>query len=488
SICMLRTVGKIAHTRGNIKLGELPVVEHKAHFATSFSFRGAGPHAELHKKLEKAQAEFESSPFNQYIGPDKAELLVVACGASWLYAQEAVRLMNLQDRVGLLKMGTIYPLPEKFVEKHLKKAPKVLFVEEVHPFVEQSFMELVGTLPPSGPHPVFYGKRSGHLPAYGDLDPSFVIKAINSIMGLNYQTRDGEYDKKVKALAKSYVSVRSGTLCPGCPHKASHWAIHRALQLTGHEGFGTSDIGCYGGGGVGSFGITKTHFCMGGGIGVANGFGKLGRFGFDQPVVAFCGDSTFYHAAIPGLIDAVYNGSNVLMVIFDNSATSMTGFQPHPGTGRNAMGEPAATVSIEAICKAIGAQVTICDPFELKKTTDTLVDMIENKTGVRVVIMDRECELIRARREAPPYRVYVDPEKCLGEDCGCDMFCNRVFLCTGLTWNRETGKAEIDDVICANCGVCVDVCPHGAIIKEPYVAKEKAKVKKVKEVKEVAAR
>ncbi|MDP3880465.1 MAG: indolepyruvate ferredoxin oxidoreductase subunit alpha [Dehalococcoidales bacterium] len=482
TICMLRTVSKISHTRGNVKLGEIPEIKHKAYFDQSKvrgRTPGVHPHGVLHQKMEKAREIFESSPFNRYVGPDKAELLIITCGASSLYSMDAVKLLKLEDKVGILKLGTLWPLPEKLIEKHLSKADKVLFVEEIHPFVEQAVLEMVGNMPSGSAHPAFYGKRSRHIPGHGELDPSLIINALSSLMGVTYQARDAEYDRKAKEIAKSYVTSRSGTLCPGCPHKASHWAIHKALALAGHEGFGAGDIGCYGGGGAGSFFITKTGGCMGAGIGYANGFGKLGRFGFDQPVVAFCGDSTFYHAAIPGLIDAIYNNSDVLMVIFDNSATSMTGFQPHAGTGRTAMGDPAKKVSIEAICRAIGARVELCDPFELNKTTETLLDMIENVKGVRVVIMQRECELIRARREPAPYRVYVDLEKCLGEDCGCDMFCNRVFLCTGLTWNRQTGKAEIDDVICAGCGVCVDVCPHGAIIKEKLASPEKETVEEV---------
>lgn len=473
-ICILRCVSKIAHTRGNVKLGEIPKKEHKAHFDYDMRRRPRGllAHAFLHQNLEKAREKFESSPFNRYVGPDKAELLIITCGSGWLYSQEAVRILNLEDKVGILKLGTLWPLPEKFVERHLDKSPKVLFVEEIDPFVEQSVMELAANLPPTSPRPVFYGKRSGHINAYGELTPDLVIKAITSIMGLTYQPRDIEYAKKAEAVSASEVIMRSGTVCPGCPHKASHWAIKNALRLDGRDGFTTSDIGCYGGMNTGGYFLSRTHYCMGGGAGVANGFGKLGQFGFKQPVIAFCGDSTFFHATIPALIDAVYNNSNLIVVVFDNNATSMTGFQPHPGTGITAMGDPARVVSIEAICRALGAHVEVCDPFDLKNTTATMLDIMAMEGGLRVVIMKRECELIRARRETPPYKVSIDPDKCLGEACGCDRFCIRVFRCTGLRWNEETGKTEIDEVICAGCGVCADICPQGAITKESLVPKE----------------
>ena len=474
SICMLRCVSKISHTRGNVRLGELPDKEYKARFPADRSgiagapIRLVGtPHARLHQKLDVAQERFESSPFNRYVGPDEAELLIITCGSSWLYSQEAVRILGLEDRVGILKLGTIWPLPEKLVTEHLSKSPEVLVVEEIDPFLEWSVMELVASLPPTSPRPVFYGKRSGHINAYGESNPDAVITALTSIMGLTYQPRDSEYVKKVEAIPRSYAFMRGGALCPGCPHRATFWAIKNALKLDGRGGFATGDIGCYTQGlGPGGFSVVRTLYCMGGGGGVATGLGKLGQFGFNQPVLAVCGDSTFYHATIPALVNAVYNNSNFTMVVLDNSATAMTGFQPHPGTGINAMGEPAKTVSIEAICRSMGIRVEVCDPFELKNTTDTLLDLMAMDEGPRVVIMERECELIRGRREKPPYEVNIDPDKCIGEACGCDRLCTRVFLCPGLRWNKETGKSEIDPLMCTGCGVCVDICPQGAITRE----------------------
>ena len=474
TVCMLRAVSKISHTRGNVKLDELPDKEHKASFAIDgFGIAGAQrrffghPHDVLHKKLSEAQEKFESSPFNRYVGPDEAELLIITSGSSWLHSQEAVRTLGLEDRVGILKLGTIWPLPKKFVEEHLGKSPRVLVVEEIDPVLERSVMELAANLPSTGPRPAFYGKLSGHINAYGELNPDLVINTITSIMGLTYQPRDPEYVKKVEALPGSYAIARGGALCAGCPHRATFWAIKNALKLDGRGGFATGDIGCYTQGlGPGGFSVVKTLYCMGGGTGVANGFGKLGQFGFTQPVLAACGDSTFFHAAIPALINAVYNNSNFTLVVFDNSATAMTGFQPHPGTGITAMGEPARTVSIEAICRSMEIPVEVCDPFDLGNTTATLLDMMAMDSGVRVVIMKRECELVRGRREEPPYKVHVDLDKCISEACGCDRLCTRIFLCPGLVWDKETGKARIDEVICTGCGACADICPQDAIIKE----------------------
>lgn len=131
------------------------------------------------------------------------------------------------------------------------------------------------------------------------------------------------------------------------------------------------------------------------------------------------------------------------------------------------MGDPAEAVSIEAICRSMGVRVEICDPFNLENTMATLLDVMKDESdGPRVVVMRHECELIRARREGPPYKVYVVPERCLGDACGCDRLCTRVFCCPGLVWNEKMGKSEIDEVICSGCGLCADICPQGAIVRE----------------------
>ncbi len=478
TICMLRSVTRVAHARGNVKLGELPQIRHKAFFDQVHDLSNLMPtryipvpspvrHFFQHTRLNRAKEKFESVPFNRYVGPQDPELLIVTCGSCWLYSLDAVKALRIDDKVGILKLGTLWPLPEKFLEVHVAKAKKILFVEEIDPFLEQSVMEFIAGLPNIDRLPTFYGKRTGHLNAYGELNPDTVIKAISNILNLTYQPRPVDYNSRAESLRKSHVPERSMTFCPGCPHRATFWAIKNALKLDGRNGLVTGDIGCYSMAiGPAGFMQVRTMHCMGAGAGVANGLGKLGQFGFDQPVLAVVGDSTFYHATIPALVNGIYNRSNFILVILDNSATAMTGFQPHPGTGMTAIGEPTTVVSMEALCRALGARVEVCDPFDLESTTATLLDMMAQDGGAKVVIMRRECELVRSKKQKAPYRVYVDEKKCIGESCGCDRLCTRIFLCPGLIWDKKAGKARIDDVICAGCGVCSDICPRGAIVKE----------------------
>lgn len=477
TICIVRSLNRIGHTRGNVRLGELPRQVPRAYFPAIWDkFSPArskfttGPFKVLHKtlleKFSRAAEIFESSPFNCYEGPEEAELLIITSGTSASYCAEAVKELKLEEKVGIFRLATTWPLPEKLVETQLSRSRRVLFVEEIHPFIERSVMELYASLAAQDPPHTFYGKRSGHIPSYGDLDPDAVIRVIGELMGLTYQAWDLAYDGQARELSKD-LPGRTLNLCPGCPHRATFWAVKNALQLDGRGGFVCGDIGCYSlGFGPAGYYQLRTMHAMGSGAGVANGLGNLTRFGFNQPVIAMCGDSTFLHAAIPALINGVYNNSNFILLILDNGATAMTGFQPHPGTGISATGEPAVRIDIEALCRSLGAPVEICDPFDLEAATGTLLRVMAEGGGASVVIMRRECEMVRAKREKGfPYSVRVDPELCIGEECGCDRVCTRVFQCPGLIWDQGAGKALIDEAVCTGCGLCANICPQGAIIR-----------------------
>ena len=234
------------------------------------------------------------------------------------------------------------------------------------------------------------------------------------------------------------------------------------VKSRGGEIFVTGDIGCY------TLDVFPEGKCqinmlhaMGSSIGLASGLGQLGKFGWDKPVVSICGDSTFYHAALPGLVNAIYNQANLVHVVLDNDATAMTGFQAHPGVGFNAMGESAPRVDVVRLCESLGAPVTVADPFDLRATIKAMRDLVDRKQGVRVLVLRRACELVRMRREkGKPVAVTVNPEKCRGGECGV---CYSRFRCPAFIYSPETGKSDIREDACAGCGVCVGICPFNAI-------------------------
>jgi indolepyruvate ferredoxin oxidoreductase alpha subunit len=208
-----------------------------------------------------------------------------------------------------------------------------------------------------------------------------------------------------------------------------------------------------------------TLHSMGSGTGLASGFAKLAAFGFDKPILTVCGDSTFYHAVIPALINAQHNRADITFIVLDNAGTAMTGFQPHPGLPTSALKETVPAVDIAAICAAIGAKVMISDPFDLETTSKILTSFLAEKGSVKVLILRQACALSPEKKDKKKFNVQVNESLCLGDACGCNRLCTRIFRCPALTWDRLKKKAIVDEVICAGCGMCASICAQKAIIK-----------------------
>jgi len=467
---LIRSVTRVSHARGNVCLDELPQSGPKPRFENFLRFHALPAvmnHKLLHEKLNRAKEMAEESPFNFYRGPERPELMVITCGSGWMYSLEALINLNVQGRVGVLKMGTTWPLPESLVLEHLKKADRFLFIEEVDPFLENNVKEIYAQSCLVLGLKSFFGKASKHVPDVGDLNPEIVTHAIQNLIQVPYEPRPADYALRAHEAAVELIPARALGFCAGCPHRATYWAVKIALALDGRDGFVLGDIGCYSlGMGPSGFGLMRTLHAMGSGTGLACGFGQLNRFGLEQPVIAVCGDSTFYHAAMPALANAYYNGSNFLLLLLDNSATAMTGFQPHPGTGETATGKEAPVIDLKAICEVFGAHVEVVDPFDVAATVETLLRLLQDEKGVKVLILKRECALVSAKHQKRVFQVEVEQDRCLGETCGCNRLCTRIFKCPGLMWDKETGKARIDEAICTGCGVCTEICPASAIKKE----------------------
>ncbi len=475
NIVLVRSVTRMSHASGNVRFGKLP----DTHRHAEFQYHGpmldpdvgqvtSAPvvykHSLQQEKIEKAKVIFEHSPFNTYYGPENPELLIITSSACYLYTREAISLLGVEHRVGLLKLGTTWPLPPKLLKKYLSMTDKIMIVEEVLPFLEENVMVLAAEHAKEIGVKSFYGKHDGTIPMAGELNPDLVVSAMSKVLGIDYMTMPQEYESKFELPDLARAPERERTFCPGCPHRASFWSIHNALQLDDRKGFICGDIGCYAMARFAcGFNVNKTLHSMGSGAGIASGFGKLGQFGMDQPVLAVCGDSTFFHAVMPALVNAVHHNSNITLVVLDNSGTAMTGFQPHPGLTVNAMGDKVPDIDIANVCKAIGAKVEIRDPFDLEETRKTVNRLIEDEEGVKVLILKQECALSPDRKHKKNYNMRVNETLCLGENCGCNRLCTRIFRCPGLVWDKEKKKARIDEVICVGCGVCSYICPVAAI-------------------------
>jgi indolepyruvate ferredoxin oxidoreductase alpha subunit len=468
----------MSHASGNVICGKLPTKSRRAHFVYDGSImdQERGPvvstpvvakHYLQQEKLKKAESLFEKSPFNKYTGPKKPELLLITSSACFLYSQEAISMLGLQKRAGLLKLGYTWPLPPKLLKKHLSSTKKIMIVEEVLPFLEENVKVLAAGMLKEIGIKTFYGKMDKTLPSAGELNPDLVALALSKILKVKYQQVPLSYQQEIKKVIP-LIPLREQTFCPGCPHRASFWSIHNAIQLDGREGIVCGDIGCYALAALFpacGFNTVRTLHSMGSGTGIASGFAKLDKFGFDKPVIAVCGDSTFYHAVIPALINAQHNRADITFIVLDNSGTAMTGFQPHPGLTISAAGEAIPAVEIAGICRAIGAKVVISDPFDLDKTCKILNGFMEEKGSVKVLILQQKCALSPEKKGKKQFQMKVDEGLCRGDNCGCNRLCTRIFRCPALVWDRVKKTALIDDVICAGCGVCYSICPQKAIAR-----------------------
>jgi len=373
---------------------------------------------------------------------------------------EAVKWLGIEDRVSILKIGTPHPLPEELVIRLLKSVKEILVVEELDPFVEFHVKAIAG----EANIPVkIHGKDL--VPRIGELSTRKVTEAIAKLTESKPPVDFAKLDKLEQETAP-LLPWRPPALCPGCPHRASHYAIRIASRRVARdygqevEPIYPGDIGCYTLAYNPPQEAVDTTICMGGSFGIANGLAHV----VDAPIVAHLGDSTFFHAGIPPLINAVYNKANITMVILDNSATAMTGFQPHPGTGYTAMGDETVLLKPEDIARACGVKfVEVVDPFDLKTATETIEKAIRFP-GPAVIVSRRLCTIIeqrekRKRREkVTPYS--IDQDKC---NIKCDA-CIKLLGCPAII--KQDGKTVIDSSLCTGCGVCAQVCPYKAIVQE----------------------
>jgi indolepyruvate ferredoxin oxidoreductase alpha subunit len=477
TVVMVRSVTRLSHASGNVIFGELESMQKKAFFKHSgpmldpiegpmFSLPVPYRHEKQQEKLKQAVDRFEKSAFNSYSGPEAPELLLITSSACHLYSKEAISLLGVDHRVGLLKLGTTWPLPPKLLHKYLGITDKILIVEEVIPFLEENVKIMATELASQIGPKTFYGKREGHIPSTNEINPDLVAAAVSNILNIPYEPVPEAYTRRSRELALEGAPGRDMTFCAGCPHRASFWSIHNALAMEGREGFVCGDIGCYSLAVLPTgFSTLKTLHAMGSSVGIASGFGKLGQFGLNQPVLAAVGDSTFFHAVLPALVNAVHHQADITIVVLDNSGTAMTGFQPHPGLPVDAGGNDVPALDVAKICEAMGATVRISDPFDIERTQQTILELFEIQ-GLKVLVLKQICALSPQKKAGKMFDVFVDEKLCLGENCGCNQLCTRIFKCPGLNWDKDNRVSRIDEVICVGCGVCASICPAGAIQKK----------------------
>lgn len=358
-------------------------------------------------------------------------------GFNYTYVTEAMAdLGQLRE----LKVSTPHPFPEQLAVEFLTGLEEVLCIEELDPVIERELIYIAGKyhLPVK-----ILGKLSHHVKNSGENTRDGVLADIAAFMGRQLP----EQGENGQAVPAPELPVRPPVLCAGCPHRASFYAVKKAMQ--GRKTIFCGDIGCYTMGNAMPLDMVDTCLCMGAGLGIAQGVGHIEP---DTSCFAFVGDSTFFAAAIPGVVNAVYNQAEMTLVVLDNSTTAMTGHQPHPGTGHTMMGEVVAKVNIEAVLQGIGVTaVETVNPLDLDKSIE-VVRKMAGLPGVKAIIFKYPCIAITK----PEGKMAVDIDKCVG----CRK-CIREIGCPGLI--IRDGQVAIDESLCTGCGLCSQICPFEAI-------------------------
>lgn len=382
-----------------------------------------------------ALKEFTEETELNYVVDNNSKIGVIASGVSYFYAREV-----FGDSASYLKLGFTYPLPEKKIKAFCESVDKIYIVEENDPYIED-VVRMLG----------FECLGKNLFPFCGEMTPDVLRKAIN---GSTFETM--EYDK-AKAVP------RPPTLCAGCPHRGFFYELGKKKDVVI-----AGDIGCYTLGFAPPYNAMDFNVCMGGAFGSGHGAQQVFNMNEDnnKRVVSVVGDSTFFHTAINGLLNVVYNKSNSINVILDNRITGMTGHQENPGSGYTLQGQPTKIVEIEPLVRACGMEnVRTVNPNNLKEMKDA-IDWAMGLEESSVIITRWPCVLKKFTEidkqefsEAFKSKCEVDHDKCIG----CKM-CIKTG-CPAISFNKETKKSTINKEQCVGCEVCMQVCPKQAIGK-----------------------
>jgi indolepyruvate ferredoxin oxidoreductase, alpha subunit len=445
---ILRTTTRINHSSAFVPLGAIQKPRLKGEFVKDPYHQVPVPavarklHARLLDNLTRAEVLSCASPYNWIAG--QGPLGVICNGVSLNYVQDAVKDLDVEDKVKILRLGFSHPLPARLILDFLKGCEKVLVVEEGEPVMEEGVKALAQeaglTLP-------IRGKGEGLFPRLYEFDPAMVRLVIAA-----YFTIACTPPVKLSLEDMPPLPARPPNLCAGCSHRATFYAVKKAAQSM--DTICPTDIGCYSLGFLPPLSMGDFMICMGASISSGCGFAR----GLDRKVIAFIGDSTFLHSGMTGLVNAVYNNYDLTLVILDNGTTAMTGHQPHPGTDMALMGlEGYNRISIEAIVKAIGVRhIAMIKPYKVRKSIAAIKQALEHR-GVSVVISQEMCALYAKSMKKRKERAFQVTDKCKNHRlCIEDFACPAFYL--------EESRVRINPDICVGCAVCAQLCPENAIV------------------------
>ena len=446
---MVRAVTRLAHMTSTLTLGPIQKARNRIHFDSSRTwspFPPLAPHGRLQEKLARARAELDGAGIDTYEGSGDERLGVAAAGFAYNYAREAVESLGLLDDVSLLKVSSANPLPRTLMRRFLEPLERVLVVEDVAPYLEEALLAEAGAM---GKQVTIAGRRSGALPGTGETLPDTVIEALEKL------TSTAPSSSESDSHATSSLPRRQISFCSGCSHRTSYAALAEAFEAAGiDDPIVVGDIGCYTLGFFPPFSILQTMTSMGASMGTAAALAELNPH---RKVVAVIGDSTMYHAGMPGLLQLSHRKLPVTVLVMDNAVTGSTGQQPHPGSWQETEGR--RVVPIEDIGKALGlSYVRVAGAFQMKKLPKLLEEALRCD-GPSMVVSRQACALLPSELSRRTLVAKIDEALC----DGC-LACIDAFGCPAFVPEENgSGKVRVDLVECTGCASCKFICPPDAI-------------------------
>ena len=402
-------------------------------------------HVRLLAAQDQARALAETSDFNEISGA--GDWGIVTSGVAGTYVADALTELGLAGKVRLLKLGFTNPLPQALLGDFLAPLAKVLVVEELEPYLEEGLKAVAQT---RGLTVTIRGKGPDLFSRLYEYHPGLVREVVGRFFGVASEAPGPIVPEQILGQP---LPDRPPNLCAGCPHRAMYYAVKIALKDLGVEGIFPTDIGCYTLGLLPPLSMADFLICMGSSISTAAGISRA----TGQKVVAFIGDSTFFHSGLPALVNAVHQKHDFLLVILDNGTTAMTGHQPHPGVSLIPPGYPGEHVPIARVVKALGAeQLWVVNPFKYKESLAATKEALEAK-GLRVLISQAPCILYEARITGKKRKARFQVSRGCGEcrDCLDNFGCPAMYLESG-----AAGQLQIDQELCSGCAFCVQWCEN----------------------------
>jgi len=431
----LRSTTRVSHSKSVVTLGNPINYQDETGFVYDVEKYVMVPHCARLRRVEVEKRQQALKEFVETFTENKMEMNsrdfgIITAGMPYNYAKEVF------PDYSYLKLGMVYPLPEKLIRDFASKVKKIYVIEELDSFLEEQIKAM-------GIHVT--GKEI--FPYTNEFDPGIIKNAIEK----NTKETVSPYQKQ--------SALRPPNLCPGCPHRGLFYALKK------QKVFVHGDIGCYTLSYMKPLEGLHSCICMGASIGMAHGMSKAMKEKGKGKVVGVIGDSTFLHSGITPLLNMAYNHSNALIIILDNSTTAMTGMQEHPGTGFTLMGKATKKVNLKDLISSLGIDnIKAINPFNQMETISAIKEEL-SKEGPSVIISQSPCALFKRAGIKPKAALKVDADKCEGcKEC-LGLNCPPISWKKGITkeGSKRKGISFIDETLCNGCGLCAQVCKFGAI-------------------------